>query len=113
MGEVSVRQRRVGAVIAAALVAVLLAGAVGAPPSSAQQTTPEPLAFGAYAKPRNGQSERQAVEALEAQIGRKLAVVRVFETWDQPFPDSYHTWLKDSAHPMILSVKPYRPTAPG
>ncbi len=48
---------------------------LGAPPSSAQQTTPEPLAFGAYAKPRNGQSERQAVEALEAQIGRKLAVV--------------------------------------
>ena len=108
MGAASVGRRRVGAVIAAALVALLLAGAVGAPPSSAQQTTPEPLAFGAYAKPRNGQSERQAVEALEAQIGRKLAVVRVFETWDQPFPDSYHTWLKDSAHPMILSVKPYR-----
>ncbi|MCU1361457.1 MAG: domain containing protein [Ilumatobacteraceae bacterium] len=99
--------RRVSAVVAAALIA----GAVtvsGAMPVQAAEVPSAPLAFGAYAKPRNGQTERSAVEAYETQVGRKLAVVRVFETWDQAFPDTYHTWLKDSGHSIILSIKPTR-----
>jgi hypothetical protein len=89
------------------VVAITLAGAA-ATTSAADETTPQPLAFGAYAQRRAGQSERAAVEALEAQIGRSLEVVRVFETWEQQFPDSYHTWLRDSGHSIILSIKPRR-----
>ncbi|MGE3587945.1 MAG: glycosyl hydrolase [Ilumatobacteraceae bacterium] len=81
---------------------------VGSSSTPASAATAGPIAFGAYAKPRNGQSERQAVEAFEAQAGRKLEVVRVFETWNQAFPDSYHTWLKSSGHSIILSVKATR-----
>jgi hypothetical protein len=100
-------RRRVSAVVVAALIAGAFSVS-GAMTAQGAEVPAEPLAFGAYAKPRNGQSERQAVEALETQMGRKFSVVRVFETWDQTFPDSYHTWLKSTDHTLILSVKPTR-----
>ncbi len=96
------------AVIAVGLITPAATSVFDQPVASAAEPPADPVALGAYAKPRNGQSERQAVEALEAQIGRKLEVVRVFETWDEAFPDSYHTWLRDGGRSIILSVKPNR-----
>src|SRR5512143_1878920 len=93
--------RRVAAVVGAGLA---VAGVVmtGAPPASAARP---PLVWGAYTRPTGTQSERQAVEALERRIGRKLRIVRVFDLWDDPFPSSYDTWLKTSGHVPIYSVK--------
>jgi hypothetical protein len=67
-----------------------------------------PIAFGAYAQPQGGQSLQQAVIQLETQIGRPLETVRVFETWTEAFPDSYHNFLKNGDRTLILSVKPTR-----
>ena len=67
-----------------------------------------PIAFGAFAQPQGGQSLQQAVTQLETQIGRPLETVRVFETWTEAFPDSYHNFLKDGDRTLILSVKPTR-----
>ena len=64
--------------------------------------------FGAFPGPRGGQSREQAVLALETQIGRPLAGVRVFDLWNTPFPDAYTTWLRDTGHTVFLSVKAKR-----
>ncbi len=69
---------------------------------------PERVVFGAFPASRGGQTRQQAAAALEAQIGRKLEVVRVFETWSSPFPDSFHNWLRDGGRTPILSIKPIR-----
>lgn len=98
---------RRGAWWASALVIALLVGVVvlrgAAPPARADD---HPLAFGAFPQPQPGQTAQQAVQQLEGQIGRSLAIVRVFETWEDEFPDGYHRWLRDTDHTLILSVKP-------
>ncbi len=66
------------------------------------------ILFGAFPGPRGPQTPQQAVQALEAQIGRPLAGVRVFDLWDSPFPDPYTTWLRDTGHTVFLSVKSQR-----
>ena len=66
------------------------------------------VVFGAFPASRGGQTRQQAAVALEAQTGRKLEVVRVFETWSSVFPDSFHRWIRDGGRTPILSVKPVR-----
>jgi hypothetical protein len=66
------------------------------------------IAYGAFVRPNNGESETGAIQRFEALVDRPLDVVRVFETWEQPFPDSYHNWLRDSGHRVLLSVYPTR-----
>jgi hypothetical protein len=92
--------------IASMIVATALVGPVQ---SLAGADTPgSKILFGATAATRGGQSPQQAVLALEAQIGRPLAGVRVFVNWDSPFPDAYTTWLRDTGHTVFLSVKSRR-----
>jgi len=55
------------------------------------------MTFGAAVKPRSGQTKIKAVQALETEIGRKLHVVRVYDLWNSPFPDSYTSWLTTPA----------------
>jgi hypothetical protein len=76
------------------------------PPMSARASSP--LLFGAFPSPRNGQSHEQAVLALESQIGRQLDTVRVYDYWDSPFPTSFETWLRDTGHTVVLSVRAFR-----
>lgn len=77
-------------------------------PANTASTGPEPLMFGAFPGPRTGQSLQQAVVALESQIGRELEAVRAFYRWDAPFPTSYETWLRDTGHTLVMSVKAIR-----
>jgi hypothetical protein len=90
----------------------MLAGLVpgpGAPMASAGAPARQIL-FGAYPRERAGETERQAVERIEGQIDRPLAVVREFALWDSDFPTGYHDWLAQSDHPMFFSVKSKRTT---
>jgi hypothetical protein len=64
--------------------------------------------FGATVAPRTGQTQQQAVQALESKIGRKLAVVRVFKSWNSAFPTKYDTWLKSTGHLLMMSVQARR-----
>ncbi len=90
--------------VAGLLLGALPPGAGGARPASAATE----VTFGAYSQPRSGESYQQAVQRLEGAIGRQLGAVRVYDLWDQPFPDSYNLWLRDTGRPMFLSVKPMR-----
>jgi PKD repeat protein len=96
---------KVGVAAALAVASVLGVVDMRAPAATAGDGL-APLAFGAFPQPRNGQTPQQAVTALENTIGRPLEVVRVFETWSDQFPDSYHNFLKSGGRTLILSIKP-------
>jgi hypothetical protein len=80
--------------------------------SSPAQAAPDPnqptLIWGAFARPVSGQSSQQAVQSLETKVGRQLGAVRVFLLWDEAFPTSYHTWLRDTGRLPLISVKALR-----
>jgi hypothetical protein len=96
-------------VVSLALVVAFAAPAVITPVGSVVAADPpRTLAFGAFPQTRGGQTQRQATEQLETQIGRRLEVVRVFERWTDQFPDAFHQWLRDTDRTAILSVKPVR-----
>jgi hypothetical protein len=76
------------------------------PPRAA--AAPDGMQFGARVQARSGEDNRAAVERYERTIGRKLDVVREFLPWDSEFPESFHTWLADTDHTMILSVRAKR-----
>jgi hypothetical protein len=78
------------------------AGPLGAGP------TDPTVVFGAATVPRGGETKVQAITNLETQLGRKLALVRVYYLWDQPFPDSYINWLQSTGHNLFLSVRAKR-----
>jgi hypothetical protein len=94
--------------IAAAVALVGLAGGLGTPVVAGAADAREPLLFGAYPMPRNGQSDLGAVTALESSIGRGLGAVRVFDLWNTPFPDSTSRAHRDAGRTVLLSVKPKR-----
>lgn len=94
------------AIVGSMVIAATLMGQVQFPAGA--DTPASKILFGAYPGPRGGQSPQQALQALEAQIGRPLAGVRVFDLWDTPFPDSYANWLRDTGHTIFLSVKAKR-----
>src|SRR3954468_18059241 len=66
------------------------------------------LEFGANATARSGENQQDAVLRFERASGRHLDVVREFLNWDSPFPASLDTWLRDTDHTLILSVKSRR-----
>ncbi len=63
-----------------------------------------PVLFGASARPRGAEGQREAVEDLEQAIGRNLAAIRVYKRWDHAFPTYYERWLRSSGHTLFLSV---------
>jgi hypothetical protein len=95
-----VRLRRFAVLCLAPAVAaaVLVAGPAGAGPNDPT------VLFGARPEPGN----QQGTTALEGQIGRQLAAVRVYYNWDSPFPDADLNWFVATGHPLLLSVKSER-----
>ena len=98
---------------ARASVTVTLAGAlialVAAVPLAAPARAVDPLVgasiVGAHVDPVSGQTSRQAVEALETQLGAPVPLVSEYLAWNASFPTAYHSWLRDSGHDLVLLVK--------
>ena len=100
-------RRRTSMFVVVLMVATLCLGVVGSN-SHTTAAAANPLVFGAFPRPKAGRTQQQATQDLEAQIGRKLETVRVFETWEQEFPDPFHEWLREGERTLIMSVKPAR-----
>lgn len=92
-------------VVAAGIAFVVIL--VGLLPRPASAST-DGVLFGARVQAQSGEDNQKAIGRMEATAGRKLDVVREFLSWDSVFPQSYHTWLRDTGHTMILSVKSKR-----
>jgi hypothetical protein len=96
-------------------VAVRPAGAADLTPAARPGTTVAPassttakVVFGAFVKPRTGQTQLSAITALETKLGRKLAVVRMYDHWDDRFPTRSILSLRATGHSIFLSVQPKR-----
>src|SRR5947208_9064245 len=74
---------------------------------STSTTTPK-VVFGAFVKPRSGQTQLSAITALENKLGRKLAVVRLYDRWDDRFLSRSVLSLRANGHSVFLSVQPKR-----
>lgn len=92
---------------ASVLLAVVMVATSVLPASGVDPATPT-IAWGAYAAVRTGQTQQSAVTSLQGNVGRELAVSREFLLWDQAFPSAYHTWLRDTGHSLVVSVKAKR-----
>jgi hypothetical protein len=100
---------RVVFVVSAVLVTVITAGPMPATASVPTLSSGAPAAptviLGARVQPTDGQTVPQAIQGLEGSIGRSLAAIRVYDLWDQPFPDAETTWMRDTGHALFLSVR--------
>lgn len=96
-----VNRRRTSSAIA--LLALVLGTGVLQPTDDGARAQ-SPVLFGASARPRGDESQRDAVENLEEAIGRSLGAVRVFKRWGDPFPTEYERWLRSTGHTLFLSV---------
>jgi hypothetical protein len=97
--------RRVSLLVLSLVCAALAVTGLSLPTA---QATPSGVLFGSNATPRGGETQQAAVMRFESTSGRHLDVVREFLNWDSPFPASYDTWLRDTNHTLILSVKSHR-----
>lgn len=63
----------------------------------------QPLQWGAEVNPTT-----ITMQNLETSVGRSFASTRIFVKWNAPFPDSYQTWLLNTGHELMLSVRSVR-----
>lgn len=81
-------------ILAVVLVAVSLSPSRGT-------TLKSPLAFGAFP----GAATQASTQVYESDIGRSLAFVRVYDRWDDTFPNANSSWMKSTGHSLFLSIK--------
>lgn len=89
-------------------VGMFLAGAALGASDSVDAAEADGVLFGAYAQPRNGQSAKGAVQALEADLGSTLPIVRDFAKWDSNLDNPFTNWVVDGERRLMISVKPKR-----
>jgi hypothetical protein len=59
------------------------------------------MVFGAFP----GVATKASTQAFESNVGRTLAYVRVYDRWDDSFPDTNTQWMNDTGHSLFLSIK--------
>jgi hypothetical protein len=105
--------RRDRRALGALAVAAALVSALGGVPARA--TTPGPPAvlfppagayFGARVEAREGESRGEALARLEEQIGRPVAIERVYERWGDPFPTRSDLASAALGHILYVSWRP-------
>jgi Glycosyl hydrolase family 26 len=77
--------------------------AIAQPPAD-----PQEILWGARVGTQNGQSDLGALSDMETAVGRQFDVVRIFTSWERPWPDSYANRLAANDQIPLLSVKPKR-----
>lgn len=89
-------------------VALFFAGVALGDSDSVGAAEADGVLFGAYAQPRGGQSDIQAVQALESSLGSKLPIVRDFTKWDSKIDNRFSNWVVDGDRRLMISIKPKR-----
>jgi hypothetical protein len=86
--------------MAAGTLALLVTALVG---SSQRAIAVDPMAFGAFP----GAATQSATLSFENSIGRSLAYVRVYDRWNDTFPNSNTTWNEEhGTQPLPLDQDP-------
>ena len=107
-------RRPVAGVVAIALVtsfggsvasASLPAPSPGATPLTSSIAPATGVLFGAVVSSTEGQSATTAFTNLEAQLGRKLDMQRVYQSWDDPEPSPTVRWDVANGHVPMISIR--------
>lgn len=61
----------------------------------------DPMAFGAFP----GVATQTSTQSFESTVGRSLAYVRVYDRWNDTFPNTQTSWMKSTGHSLFLSIK--------
>ena len=78
-----------GLALLALLAGIHFGGADGPPAAS---TPTSGAYFGSWVAPRAGESRADAIERVEAQIGRRFAIDHQYYRWDSNFPGAHEAW---------------------
>ncbi len=73
----------------------------------AQQTN-DGILFGAFARTQGNQTQIEAYQELERQLGAKLQIARTFSTWEDNLDNRLNNWIVDGDRQLFISVKPTR-----
>lgn len=98
------RRSRASWVSVLALLVSAIAGAASRPVAHAA----EPLRFGTLVQANGGQSLDARLAQLESTVGRSFTDIRIFEQWDDTWPDSFARNVAADGRRIILSVKALR-----
>lgn len=103
---------RTAAAGAAVTVSVALGVLAGTAPGAAAAgtpatTTPVPahVLLGTVGGVTSSPGGTQRVQAFQSLVGRPMAPIRMYATWDSPWPDSTSTWARGNGQTVFLSVK--------
>lgn len=89
---------------ALAVLAALATMLAGGNPAGAQDNPG--MVFGVSSATTGNETQIQAIENLEEQLGTKLPLVRVFRRWDSNIDNAYNNWIVDGNRRIMISVKP-------
>jgi plastocyanin len=103
--------RRLVLALVGVLLVLLPAPAIKAAPASPSAGTrgvelPETGAlFGAFVKidDHNGDTRREALTNFEALVGRKMAIERVYDNWEEAWPTDDDLWSRDAGRILFYS----------
>lgn len=96
------------ALVMAVTAAVSAGTSIGPAARASAAAAPPPIVFGAAQAAAGGGTPQEAVTRLESSIGRRLAVVRIYQSWESEFPNPYLLWLRNTGHSVFLSIRPKR-----
>ena len=88
-----------------AVIAILAFGQVGA---GAQVANDDGVLFGSWAQTRGGETQIQAFQSLESQLGTQLPLLREFARWDDNLNNSTNNWAVDGGRTLMVSINPTR-----
>ena len=100
--------RRVAKSVSIAVIAAISGSMFigAATPSTGAARTP--MLWGAHVAPRTAMTTAEAITAFEAAAGRKLALVRNYGHWGDPFPDQLDNFVAVGGRTIMLSIKSQR-----
>lgn len=103
-----IRLHHVAGWLLVALGLFVASAALGGGNSAAEAQSNDGVLFGAYANTRGGQTQIEAYEQLESQLGAKLSIARTFHTWEDNLDNRLNNWIVDGGRQLMVSIKPTR-----
>ena len=72
--------------------------------NAAEARSTDGVLFGAFARPENSnETQIEAFQELERQLGGKLPVARTFQTWEDNLDNRLNNWIVDGDRQLTVS----------
>ena len=75
---------------------------------NAQAQGNDGVIFGSFVKSDANQTQIEAYQELEGQLGTQLPIIREFARWEDNLDNGLNNWIVDGGRQIMLSIKPIR-----